>query len=98
MIFGLAVIGLNLLMGFAGQLSLGHAGFLGIGGYTVAIGSTFFGTPPWLCILAGAALSGLIAFFVGRPILRLKGHYARGGNTRIWGDSRHEHCRFCWPW
>lgn len=74
-IFGLAAIGLNLLMGFAGQVSLGHAGFLGIGGYSVAIGPTFFGTPPWLCILTGAALSGVVAFFVGKPILRLKGHY-----------------------
>ncbi len=75
LIFGLAAIGLNLLMGLAGQVSLGHAGFLGIGGYSVAIGPTFFGTPPWLCVLAGAALSGVVAFFVGRPILRLKGHY-----------------------
>jgi branched-chain amino acid transport system permease protein len=74
-IFGLAAIGLNLVMGFAGQVSLGHAGFLGIGGYSVAIGPTFFGTPPWLCILVGAALSGAVAFFVGKPILRLKGHY-----------------------
>ena len=75
LIFGLAAIGLNLLMGFAGQVSLGHAGFLGIGGYSVAIGPTYFGTPPWLSILGGVALSGLVAFFVGRPILRLKGHY-----------------------
>ncbi len=75
LIFGLAAIGLNLLMGFAGQVSLGHAGFLGIGGYSVAIGPTYFGTPPWLCILGGVVLSGLVAFFVGRPILRLKGHY-----------------------
>jgi branched-chain amino acid transport system permease protein len=75
LIFGLAAIGLNLVMGFAGQVSLGHAGFLGIGGYSVAIGPTFFGTPPWLCILVGAALSGAVAFFVGKPILRLKGHY-----------------------
>ena len=62
----------NPLMGFAGQVSLGHAGFLGIGGYSVAIGPTYLGTPPWLCILGGAALSSLVAFFVGRPILRLK--------------------------
>jgi len=74
-IFALAALGLNLLMGFAGQVSLGHAGFLGLGGYAVAIGPTHFGVPPWLCIVAGAALSGLIAFLVGRPILRLKGHY-----------------------
>ena len=74
-IFALAVVGLNLLMGFAGQVSLGHAGFLGIGAYSVAIGPVHFGAPPWLCLFAGAILSGAVAFAVGRPILRLKGHY-----------------------
>jgi branched-chain amino acid transport system permease protein len=74
-IFALASLGVNLLMGFAGQVSLGHAGFLGIGAYAVAIGATHLGVPSWLCIFGGAALSGLIAFVVGRPILRLKGHY-----------------------
>jgi branched-chain amino acid transport system permease protein len=74
-IFALAVAGLNLLMGFAGQVSLGHAGFLGIGAYSVAIGPTHLGMPSWFCLFAGAALSAAVAFFVGRPILRLKGHY-----------------------
>ena len=74
-IFALAVVGLNLLMGFAGQVSLGHAGFLGIGAYSVAIGPVYFGVPSWLCVFAGAVLSGIVAFLVGRPILRLKGHY-----------------------
>ena len=74
-IFALAVAGLNLLMGFAGQVSLGHAGFLGIGAYSVAIGPTHLGMPSWLCLFAGAGLSAAVAFFVGRPILRLKGHY-----------------------
>lgn len=74
-IFALAAVGLNLLMGFAGQVSLGHAGFLGIGAYTVAIGAAQYGLPPWLCVIAGALLSGLVAFVVGRPILRLHGHY-----------------------
>ena len=74
-IFALAVVGLNLLMGFAGQVSLGHAGFLGIGAYAVAIGPTHLGMPSWLSLLAGAAVSGFVAFLVGRPILRLKGHY-----------------------
>jgi len=74
-IFALAVVGLNLLMGFAGQVSLGHAGFLGIGAYAVAIGPVHLGLPSWLCLLAGAAISGAVAFMVGRPILRLKGHY-----------------------
>jgi branched-chain amino acid transport system permease protein len=66
---------LNLLMGFAGQVSLGHAGFMGIGAYAVAIGPTHLGLPSWLSFVAGAVLSALVAFLVGRPILRLKGHY-----------------------
>lgn len=73
-IYALAVVGLNMLMGFAGQVSLGHAGFLGIGAYAVAIGPSL-GVPSWASLLCGAALSGLVAFLVGRPILRLKGHY-----------------------
>ena len=46
--FALAVLGLNLLMGFAGQVSLGHAGFFGIGAYAVAIGPTHLGVPSGL--------------------------------------------------
>ena len=74
-VFALASIGLNLLMGFAGQVSLGHAGFMGIGAYAVAIGPTHLGVASWLSFVIGAALSALVAFVVGRPILRLKGHY-----------------------
>jgi branched-chain amino acid transport system permease protein len=74
-IFALAVLGLNLLMGFAGQVSLGHAGFFGVGAYAVAIGPTHLGVPSWAALLAGAVTAALIAFIVGRPILRLKGHY-----------------------
>src|SRR6476619_2440042 len=75
LVFALASIGLNLLMGFAGQVSLGHAGFMGIGAYAVAIGPTHLGVASWLSFVIGAALSALVAFVVGRPILRLKGHY-----------------------
>jgi branched-chain amino acid transport system permease protein len=74
-VFALAVLGLNLLMGFAGQVSLGHAGFMGIGAYAVAVGPTHFGVPTWLSLIAGAVLSALLGFLVGRPILRLRGHY-----------------------
>ena len=74
-IFALAVVGLNLLIGFAGQVSLGHAGFFGIGAYAVAIGPTYLGIPSWLALIVGAAAAGLVAFIVGRPILRLRGHY-----------------------
>jgi len=44
-VFALAAVGLNLLMGFAGQVSLGHAGFMGIGAYAVAVGPTHLGLP-----------------------------------------------------
>jgi branched-chain amino acid transport system permease protein len=74
-VFALAAVGLNLLMGFAGQVSLGHAGFMGIGAYAVAIGPTHLGLPSWLSFIIGAGVSALVAFMVGRPILRLKGHY-----------------------
>ena len=70
-----AAIGLNVLMGQAGQVSLGHAGFFGIGGYAVAIGPAHLGVPSWAAVLIGAALSAVLAYLVGRPILRLKGHY-----------------------
>lgn len=71
----LAVLGLNLLMGFAGQVSLGHAGFFGIGAYAVALGPVYLGLPGWASLIGGTALSGLLAFVVGRPILRLSGYY-----------------------
>ena len=74
-IFSIAVLGLNLLMGFAGQVSLGHAGFFGIGAYAVAIGPTHLGVPSWISLIIGVTLAGLLAFVIGRPILRLKGHY-----------------------
>ena len=70
-----AAIGLNILMGQAGQVSLGHAGFFGIGGYAVAIGPAHLGVSSWAAMLIGALMSALLAYLVGRPILRLRGHY-----------------------
>ncbi|WP_436428198.1 ABC transporter permease subunit, partial [Enterococcus faecium] len=67
--------GLNVLMGSAGQVSLGHAGFFGIGAYAVAIGPAHFGIPPWAALLLGCVISSVLAYLVGRPILKLKGHY-----------------------
>lgn len=71
----IVVIGLNLLIGYTGQISLGHAGFLGIGAYSSAILTAQFNWPPVAALLAGAAASGILALLVARPILRLKGHY-----------------------
>jgi branched-chain amino acid transport system permease protein len=74
-IAALAVVGLNLLMGYAGQVSLGHAGFWGLGAYAVAVGPTHLGIPPLASLLAGLLLTMLVAWLVGRPILKLRGHY-----------------------
>ncbi len=68
-------LGLNLLIGFAGQISLGHAGFLGIGAYASAVLPTHFGWPPLPAMVVGAAASGLLAALVARPIFKLRGHY-----------------------
>ena len=54
------VLGLNLLIGFAGQISLGHAGFLGIGAYASAVLPSHFGWNPVLAMLAGALATGLL--------------------------------------
>ena len=72
---GLAVVGIVVLTGYAGQISLGHAGFVGIGGYACALMPVQFGVPPALAVVLGAVLSGVTAWVVGRPILRLKGYY-----------------------
>lgn len=69
------VIGLNLLIGYTGQISLGHAGFFGLGAYASAILTSRFGWPPLAALLAGAVATGVLAFGVARPILKLKGHY-----------------------
>lgn len=69
------VMGLNLLIGFAGQISLGHAGFLGIGAYATAALTTHAGWPPLAAMAFGALLAGMLAVVVARPIFRLKGHY-----------------------
>lgn len=67
-------VGLNLLIGYAGQISLGHAGFFALGGYCSAILAVRYGWPVWLSLPTACAAVGLMAFLVGRPTLRLKGH------------------------
>ena len=68
-------VGLNLLMGYAGQISLGHAAFFGMGAYASAILTTRFGWPSLLALAAGLLITGTIAWLLARPILRLRGHY-----------------------
>lgn len=68
-------VGLNLLIGYAGQISLGHAGFFALGGYASAILTAKYGWNGFAAMAAGALGVGLLAFVVARPILKLRGHY-----------------------
>jgi branched-chain amino acid transport system permease protein len=68
-------IGLNLLLGYAGQISLGHAGFFGLGAYLTGILTATYGWNPWIAMPLAAAIVGSLAFMIGFPILKLKGHY-----------------------
>lgn len=86
-IFTIVVVGLNLLMGYAGQISLGQAAFYGLGAYFSAIMTTLATRHdvlpvvsrswwwPWLVILVGMVLTGGFAYLIGKPILRLRGNY-----------------------
>lgn len=71
----IAVTGIVILTGYAGQISLGHAGFAGIGAYACALAPVHLGLHPSLALVLGAAISAVLAYLVGRPILRLKGYY-----------------------
>lgn len=74
-VFALAALGLDLLFGYAGQLSLGQAAFMGIGAYTSAILTTRAQFSPVAAMVGGAVLAAGLAFLVGRAVLRLKGYY-----------------------
>ena len=74
-IFAIAILGLNLLIGFSGQVSLGHGAFLAVGGYTAAILGAHHGVPLVLTIPVAGLISGGVGFLVGIPALRLSGLY-----------------------
>ena len=75
LILFIAVLGLDVLMGYAGQVSLGHAGFMAVGGYCAAILATSYGWPPILAVFAALILSVLCALLLALATGRLRGHY-----------------------
>ncbi|HCP15057.1 MAG TPA: branched-chain amino acid ABC transporter permease, partial [Peptococcaceae bacterium] len=68
-------VSLNLITGFAGQFTLGHAGFMAIGAYFSAVMTVKWGMPFILSLLGGACLAAVMGFLIGLPTLRLKGDY-----------------------
>jgi len=104
--YALPILGLTLLMGYAGQISIGHAGFFAIGGYVsgflttynlaeqsgrgfvralaglglLVAGQDVFGSPslvvrPWIACIVALVTAALVAYVIGKPVLRLKGHF-----------------------
>jgi len=71
----IVTVGLCLLMGYTGQVSLGQAAFFGMGAYFSAILSTTYDVNPWLAMFIGAVSTGLFAYVIGYPIFRLRGNY-----------------------
>jgi branched-chain amino acid transport system permease protein len=70
-----AVLGLHILSGLCGQISIGHAAFMGVGAYTVAILTARVGLNSWLCLPICGLSAGLVGLVFGLPCFRLKGFY-----------------------
>jgi branched-chain amino acid transport system permease protein len=74
-IYALIAIGLSMLMGYAGQISLGHAAFFGVGAYISGILTVQYEWNPWFCMVMGVMATIAVAVLIGTPALKLKGHY-----------------------
>src|SRR5499426_4031123 len=68
-------LGLNILVGYTGQISVGHAAFMSVGAYTAANLAVKLGLPFWITLPAGGLMAALIGAIVGIPSLRIKGLY-----------------------
>jgi branched-chain amino acid transport system ATP-binding protein len=85
-LYAIVAVGLVLLTGVGGLTSFGQAAFVGLGAYTTAWLTTTYGVSPWLTLLIGLVLTGIVALFLGFITLRMGGHYLPLG-TIAWGIS-----------
>lgn len=74
-LYGSLAVAWNILAGYCGQISLGHAVFFGLGAYTSTLLVARAGISPWLGMIAGAVLAVIVSQVVGFPVFRLRGHY-----------------------
>lgn len=74
-IYSIVTVGLSLLIGYAGQISLGHAAFFGIGAYVSGVLTATYQISPWLAMTIGMVVTFAVAYIIGIPILKLKGHF-----------------------
>jgi branched-chain amino acid transport system permease protein len=84
-ISGTIALSLNLIAGFAGLVSLGHAAFYGFGAYATAILSTRYGVPAWISMALSALMTGLFGALFAWPMMRLRGHYVAMGTFGLSG-------------
>ncbi len=73
-LYAMVALGLQLVLGYAGQISIGQGAFMGIGAYGYAILTVKQHVPPWPALVGAAIVNVAIAYFIGKPILRLQGH------------------------
>jgi branched-chain amino acid transport system permease protein len=83
LVYAIAILGLNILTGYNGQISLGHGAFYAIGAYTAAIMMDKFDLPYWSTVPAAGAICLGVGFLFGLPALRLAGHYFGVGDLRL---------------
>lgn len=74
-IMAILALSVNLLVGYTGQISLGHAGFYGIGAYVIGVLNVNMHLPFWICLVFSVLFSALIGFILGLPTTKLKGHF-----------------------
>src|SRR5580658_6094541 len=74
-VYAVAILGMAILVGFNGQISLGHGAFYAIGAYTTAILMSTWNVPYWLTLPVSAVVCAGFGFLIGLPALRLAGHY-----------------------
>ena len=74
-LYAIVAIGLNLLVGYTGKISFGHNAFMAMGAYASGILTVRYDWSPWSAMIVAAVSTGLVAFIIGAPILRVRGHY-----------------------
>lgn len=82
-IYAIVIVGLNLLVGYGGQISFGHNAFFGVGGYISALATTSWGLSPLMGMLSGIGIAVVLALVTGFPTLRLKGHFLALGTFAV---------------
>lgn len=75
LMYGIAALAWNLMQGYTGMFSLGHAAFFGVGAYTVMVAMLYYNVSPWIGIWLAGVMAAVVGFLLGFPLLRLRSHW-----------------------